>query len=70
MRQVGEIEQAMGLPASLAAMPGSLQHGQPQLSPAGIVEVAHFRAERHGYSFQAKPRRSLGASARFWRVPR
>jgi hypothetical protein len=39
--------------------------------PFAAVEGAQFRAHRHqAFSFQARPRRSLGASARFWRVPR
>ena len=39
--------------------------------PLAAVEVAKLGADRHQSSpFQASPRRSLGASARFCRVPR
>jgi hypothetical protein len=41
-------------------------HGQPLVA----VQVAKLGTDRHQLSFHSRPRRSLGASARFWRVPR
>src|SRR5689334_5111333 len=38
--EVGDVEEAVGLAAALADIASGLEHRQPELAPAGIVELA------------------------------
>jgi hypothetical protein len=68
---VGEDPGVERLATTLALLVGTLQHTRPDhRQPLVAVEMAKLGTDRHQFSFHARPRRSLGAPARFWRVPR
>ena len=68
---VGEDPGVQRLSTALALVVGALEHARPDHGqPLAAVQVAKLGADRHQSSFHSRPRRSLGASARFWRVPR
>src|SRR4051794_29103565 len=69
---IGEDPSMQRLAAALAFLAGALENSRPgHRHPLAAVEVAEFGADRHQpLSFHSRPSRSLGASARFCRVPR
>ena len=66
-----KIQACSGFLTALTLLAGPFEDARPGLGqPVMAVEVTKLGADRHQSSFHAKPSRSLGASARFWRVPR